>query len=88
MMIGIVCPTVIKCSVDSRKKQIRELSSQLGRVYTKCQKNIFQNSNVSLFGRIDDHKQTGRNNTYKVNFEQGFKKLNLNLYTILNKHYG
>ena len=39
--------------------------------------NIFQNSNISLFGRSDIHKQTKRNNTYKVNLEQKFNKFNL-----------
>ena len=48
-------------------------------LYSNLGWNIFQNSNVSLFGRIDDHKQTGRNNTYKLNFEQGFEKLNLGI---------
>ncbi len=39
--------------------------------------NIFENSNISFFGRSDKHKQTGTNNTFKLNFEQGFEKLNL-----------
>ena len=34
--------------------------------------NIFKNSNISLFTRIDKHKQTGENNSYKLNFEQNY----------------
>ncbi len=41
--------------------------------------NTFENSNISLFGRSDKHKQTGINNTYKLNFEQGFEKFNLGI---------
>ena len=41
--------------------------------------NIFQNSNISLFGRSDKHKQSGTNNTYKLNFEQEFDNLNLGI---------
>ena len=41
--------------------------------------NIFENSNISLFGRGDKHKQTGTNNTYKLNFEQGFENFNLGI---------
>ena len=41
--------------------------------------NIFQNSNISLFGRRDIHKQTKVNNTYKLNLEQGFKNFNLGI---------
>ena len=37
--------------------------------------NVFQNLNISLFGRSDTHKQTGRNSTYKLNFEQNLAKL-------------
>lgn len=39
--------------------------------------NVAQNSNISLFGRNDNHKQTKSNYTYKVNFDQKFKKFNL-----------
>ena len=39
--------------------------------------NVFKNSNISLFGRSDIHKQTRRNNTYKLNLEQKFNKFNL-----------
>ena len=38
-----------------------------------------ENSNISLFGRRDEHKQTGANNTYKLNFEQKFNKFNLGI---------
>jgi len=38
--------------------------------------NIFKNSNISLFGRGDDHKQTGLSTTYKINFDQIFKNIN------------
>ena len=41
--------------------------------------NIFRNSNISLFGRSDNHKQTGINNTYKLNAEQGFEKFILGI---------
>jgi vitamin B12 transporter len=46
-------------------------------IHTNLGWNIFQNSNISLFGRSDIHKQTKRNNTYKVNLEQKFNKFNL-----------
>ena len=39
--------------------------------------NLLTNSNLSLFGRTDKHKQTGTNTTYKANFDQKFKRLNL-----------
>ena len=39
--------------------------------------NFVENSNISLFSRTDNHKQTGSNNTYKVNFEQKFNKFNI-----------
>lgn len=38
---------------------------------------INQNFNISLFGRSDNHKQTGRNNTYKINFDHKYSNLNL-----------
>ena len=41
--------------------------------------NIFESSNISIFGRRDDHKQTGANNTYKLNFEQRFNNFNLGI---------
>ena len=40
---------------------------------------ILQNSNISLFGRSDNHKQTGMNSTYKLNIEQVFDNLNLGI---------
>ena len=40
---------------------------------------ILENSNISLFGRRDEHKQTGVNNTYKLNFEQKFNNFNLGI---------
>ena len=40
---------------------------------------FFKNSNISIFGRRDDHKQTGANNTYKLNFEQRFNNFNLGI---------
>ena len=48
-------------------------------LYSNLGWNIFQNSNISLFGRSDKHKQTGTNNTYKLNVEQGFEKFNLGI---------
>ena len=39
--------------------------------------NIYNNSNISLFVRKDNHKQTKKNNTYKVNIEKNFNKYNL-----------
>ena len=39
--------------------------------------NLLTNSNLSLFTRTDKHKQTGTNTTYKANFDQKFKRLNL-----------
>ncbi len=48
-------------------------------IYGNFGLNILQNSNFSLFGRIDKHKQTGRNNTYKINFEQTFSNLNIGI---------
>ncbi len=48
-------------------------------MYSNLGWNIFKNSNLSLFGRSDKHKQTGTNNTYKLNYEQGFDNLNLGI---------
>jgi vitamin B12 transporter len=39
--------------------------------------NLFKDTNVSLFLRGDNHKQTGFNKTYKVNLEQQINFLNL-----------
>ncbi len=41
--------------------------------------NFLENSNVSIFGRRDEHKQTGANNTYKLNIEQRFNNFNLGI---------
>lgn len=51
-------------------------SSNLG-IYGNFGWNLLTNSNLSLFGRIDKHKQTGSHKTYKVNFDQKFNRLNL-----------
>ena len=51
-------------------------SDNLG-IYSNFGWNLLKNSNVSIFGRIDDHKQTGSNNTYKLNFDQQFNRFNL-----------
>ena len=48
-------------------------------IYGNFGLNIFQNSNISLFGRGDKHKQTGKNSTYKINFEQIFSNLNIGI---------
>ena len=47
--------------------------------YSNLGWNIFQNLNISLFGRTDKHKQTGRNNTFKLNLEQELDNLNLGI---------
>jgi vitamin B12 transporter len=46
-------------------------------IYSNLGWNLAENSNVSLFGRSDNHKHTGSNTTYKLNFNQTFNKLNL-----------
>ena len=47
-------------------------------LYSNLGWNIFDNSNISIFSRRDEHKQTGANNTYKINFEQQvFNNFNL-----------
>ncbi len=48
-------------------------------LYSNLGWNIFENSNISFFGRSDKHKETGTNNTYKLNFEQDLDKLNLGI---------
>jgi len=48
-------------------------------LYSNLGWNILDNSNISLFGRRDEHKQTGPNNTYKINFEQRFNNFNLGI---------
>ena len=39
-------------------------------IYGNIGINILEDFNISLFGRNDSHKQSGSNNTYKVNFEK------------------
>lgn len=46
-------------------------------IYSNLGWNIFKNSNISFFVRNDKHKQTGSNRTFKINFDQKFKKINL-----------
>jgi vitamin B12 transporter len=46
-------------------------------VYGNIGWKIFENSNISFFGRGDKHKQTGISNSYKLNFEQYFSNFNL-----------
>ena len=46
-------------------------------IYGNLGWNILDNSNISLFTRIDEHKQTGKNKTYKVNLEQQINFVNL-----------
>ena len=52
-------------------------------IYGNLGWNLAQNSNISIFGRSDNHKQTGLNNTYKINFDQKFKTFNLGV-TFMN----
>ena len=46
-------------------------------IYANLGWNVNNNLNISLFGRNDNHKQTRSNKTYKINFDQKFKKINL-----------
>ena len=46
-------------------------------IYSNLGINIFNNTNLSLFLRNDDHKQSGDNYTYKVSLKQKIKNLNL-----------
>ena len=48
-------------------------------LYSNLGWNIFESSNISIFGRRDDHKQTGTSKTYKINFEQMFNNFNLGI---------
>ena len=48
-------------------------------VYGNLGWKILNNSNLSFFGRVDKHKQTGTNNSYKLNFEQDFSNFNLGI---------
>ncbi len=45
-------------------------------VYGNLGWNILKDTNLSIFGRNDHHKQTKSNNTFKINLNQNFKKLN------------
>jgi vitamin B12 transporter len=40
---------------------------------------FLKNSNISFFARIDNHKQTGKNDSYKLNFEQNFGESSVGL---------
>jgi vitamin B12 transporter len=44
-------------------------------IYSNLGINIFKNTNLSVFLRNDDHKQTGDNSTYKLSLNQKIKKL-------------
>lgn len=48
-------------------------------VYGNLGWNIYKNSNISFFARNDNHKQTGNEITYKVNFEQSINDLKIGL---------
>lgn len=48
-------------------------------VYSNFGWKVFDNLKTSFFGRTDNHKQTGINNSYKLNFEQNFSNLNLGI---------
>ena len=41
--------------------------------------NLFNDSNISLFLRNDNHEQTGNNNTYKIDLSKKFKNLTFGL---------
>ena len=47
--------------------------------YSNLGWNIFDNTNVSIFTRNDKHKQSGKNTTFKLNLDQGFKDINLGI---------
>ena len=53
-------------------------------IYANLGWNVNNNLNISLFGRNDNHKQTRSNETYKINFDQKFKKINLGV-SYMNK---
>ena len=44
-------------------------------IYSNIGMNIFENTNLSIFFRNDDHKQSGSNSTYKLSLNQNIKKL-------------
>ena len=48
-------------------------------IYSNLGLNLSQNSTISLFARNDNHKHTGSYNTYKLNFDQKYKKINLGM---------
>ena len=48
-------------------------------IYGNLGWNIFQNYNFSIFGRSDNHKQTGKNDTYKLNLEYIFDNSNFGI---------
>ena len=48
-------------------------------IYGNFGLNFLTNSNISLFGRNDNHKHTGSNSTFKLNFDQKFSKFNLGM---------
>ena len=48
-------------------------------IYSNLGWNFKKNSNISLFGRSDEHKQTGRNETFKINFEQNYSHISAGL---------
>lgn len=41
--------------------------------------NFFKKSNISIYARIDDHKLTGKNDSYKINFEQKLNSSNVGI---------
>jgi len=41
--------------------------------------NFFQSSNISFFIRMDDHKLTGKNDSYKLNYEKVINNSNIGL---------
>ncbi len=46
-------------------------------IYGNLGFNFLQNSNISFFARSDKHKHAGKNNSYKLNFDQNFGSFNL-----------
>ena len=48
-------------------------------VYGNLGWNFFQKFKSLIFIRNDNHKQTGKNNTYKLNFDQKFSRFNLGI---------
>ena len=60
----------------SYKASTKGNSSNLA-LYSNLGWKVLENSILSIFGRSEKHKQVGRNNTYKINFEQSFNDFNL-----------